>query len=93
MDTFVAHLSKVFKPFEVVPGYAESEIKYFLNVPYQKPSPIKLISPAEVKAEINKLNVQKAPGYDLIMGQILKNLPQKAIVLLTIIYNRMLRLS
>jgi hypothetical protein len=38
---------------------------------------------------INMLNPNKAPGYDLrvISGALLKNLPRKAIVLLTTIYN------
>jgi hypothetical protein len=55
--------------------------------------PIKPLSPAEVKEEIDKLNIRKAPGYDLICGHILKQLPRSAIVLLTVIFNRMLSLS
>jgi hypothetical protein len=45
------------------------------------------LSPAEVKEEIDKLNIRKAPGYDIISGQILKKLHCKAIVLLTVIFN------
>jgi len=38
-------------------------------------------------------NVRKAPGYDLISGKVLKELPKKAITILTILYNSILRLS
>jgi hypothetical protein len=38
-------------------------------------------------------NPHKAPGHDLITGEILKHLPRKAILLLTTLYNRMLHLS
>jgi len=39
------------------------------------------------------LNVRKAPGYDLISGKSLQELPPKSVVLLTTLYNSMLRLS
>jgi hypothetical protein len=52
--------------------------------------PVKPLSPTEVKEEINKCNNHKAPGFDLINRQILKELPRKAIVLLTTIYNSIL---
>jgi hypothetical protein len=55
--------------------------------------PIKAFLPKEVSQIIKKINEHKAPGYDLIMGQIFRQLPKKAVVLLTIIYNSMLRLS
>jgi hypothetical protein len=48
---------------------------------------IKAFSPKEVSQIIKKINEHKAPGYDLITGKILRQLPKKAIVLLTIIYN------
>jgi hypothetical protein len=55
--------------------------------------PIKAFSPREVRQVIEKVNQHKAPGYDLITGEILKQLPNKAIVLLLTIYNSMLKLS
>jgi hypothetical protein len=55
--------------------------------------PIKVFSPREVRQVIEKVNQHKASGYDLITGEILKELPKKAIVLLTTIYNSMFRLS
>jgi len=38
------------------------------------------------------LSVRKAPGYDLISGKVLQELPPKAVVLLTNLYNSMPRL-
>ena len=51
------------------------------------------IHSSRVKAELTRLNTRKAPGYDLISGQILKRLPCKTVVLLTVVFNRMLTLS
>jgi len=55
--------------------------------------PITPFSPAEVSAMIASLNVRKTPGYDLISGKALQELPHKAVFLLTTLYNSMLRLS
>jgi hypothetical protein len=55
--------------------------------------PIKAFSPREVRQVIEKVNQHKAPGYDLITGEILKQLTKKIKVLLKTIYNNMLRLS
>jgi hypothetical protein len=67
-------------------------MKDFLNTPCQMSLPIKAFSPKEIKEEINWLNPCKAPGYDLITGQILKALPKNAIVLLCTTFNAILRL-
>ena len=48
---------------------------------------------AGVKAEITGLNTCKAPGYNLITGQMLKHLPYKTTALLTLIFNRVFTLS
>jgi hypothetical protein len=56
--------------------------------------PIKNISIKEVSNTIKKdLNVKKAPDYDLITSKMVKELPEKALRLLIIIYNAILRLS
>jgi hypothetical protein len=55
--------------------------------------PITPFSPSEVKEAINKCTKHKPPGFDLITGLILKELPRKAIVFLTTIYNSILRLA
>ena len=42
---------------------------------------------------IVRLNVHKAPGYDLISAKVLRELPPAAVVLLTTLFNSILRLS
>ncbi|CAH0767816.1 unnamed protein product, partial [Bemisia tabaci] len=59
------------------------------NIP---PVKIKTISPSEITKEIKgKIKAKKAPGYDKISGLILKNLPNKAIMKLTAIFNAVIR--
>jgi len=55
--------------------------------------PTKHITPNEIKVLINKLKEEKSPEYDLITNKILRNLPEKTIVLITYIFNSMLRIS
>lgn len=89
-DTFAAHLNSV---FEADPGVIDQEVEDFVDAACQMSLPIKAFSPKEVKTQIDLLNTRKTPGYDLITPQILKQLPRKAIVLLTTIFNRMLSLT
>ncbi|CAG9828874.1 unnamed protein product [Diabrotica balteata] len=61
--------------------------------PFQTDERITLTSLREVSTEIKEnINPKKAPGYDLITGELLKNLPRKAIVKLTHLINAALRL-
>lgn len=93
---FADHLSEVFKPFPVTPDTDLEEqdiIKSFLDVPCQLSLPVKPITPADIRYTIKMTKVRKAPGFDLITGKILQELPDKAITLLTHIYNAMLRIS
>jgi len=46
--------------------------------------PIKPFSSKEVVEALAHINVRKARGYDLISGKVLKELPKKALNLLTI---------
>lgn len=55
--------------------------------------PIKPCSFGEVKNQILKLNNIKSPGYDKIDAIVVKNLPNKALLYLTLIFNAILRLS
>jgi hypothetical protein len=54
---------------------------------------MRLITPAEVKKHILQLKPKKAPGFDLITAEILKHLPRKGTILLTILFNAVLRLQ
>ncbi|UYV63352.1 hypothetical protein LAZ67_2003825 [Cordylochernes scorpioides] len=53
---------------------------------------LKLTSPQEVKQEITKLSANKAPGHDEITTKLIKNLPIKWVVFLTIIFNASINL-
>ena len=64
-----------------------------LDVPCPMSFPIATFSLAEVSAVIARLKVRKAPGFDLISGKLLQELPPTAVVLLTTLYISMLRLS
>ena len=64
----------------------------YLDAPCQLSPPLKASSPTQVRQAINQLNPKKVSGYDLLYGTVLKNLPRQAIVLLTTIFNSMLRL-
>jgi hypothetical protein len=55
---------------------------------------IKLVTVTEVKDEINNnINPKKAPGFDLITGEILQQLPRKAIVKITNLISAAFRLK
>lgn len=50
-------------------------------------------SPNEIKNLIQKLKIKTSPGHDQITNKILQHLPKKSIILLTYIFNSMLRMS
>jgi hypothetical protein len=90
-NLFTEYLATVFTP-DNKDNNNEDDIETFLNAPWQLSPPIRALSQTEVRNIINLLNPHEAPKYDLIAGIILENLPRKAIVFLTTIYNSMLRL-
>ena len=54
----------------------------------------KLVSPLEIAQEIdNNINPKKAPGIDEISPGLLKELPKRAIVMLTYLFNACFRLQ
>jgi hypothetical protein len=89
-QVFAEHLGRTFAPLN---NQYDEEISSYLDAPCQLSPLIRSITPAEVTKQIKLTNPHKAPGYDLITGEVLKYLPRKAIVLLTTLYNRMLHLS
>ena len=89
-NQFTQHLAKVFTPHPR--NNNDDETEAYLDAPCQLSPPLKAFSPTKVRHVINQLNPRKAPGYDLIDSTVLKNLPRKAIVLLTSIFNSMLHL-
>jgi hypothetical protein len=91
-NLFAEYLATVFTPNNKNNNNKEEDVETFLNASCQLSLRIRAFTPAEVHNIINLLNLHKAVGYGLITGALWKNLPRKAIVLLTIIYNSMLRL-
>lgn len=91
---FSNYFSEVFKPLLPNPPNDESDIFEYLDSPNQLSLPISPCTPSEVLKVIQKeINPKKSPGYDLITGRILKELPRKGILLLTFIFNAILRLE
>jgi hypothetical protein len=82
-ENFAQHHSQVFTPHNSHHAHNNDEIENFLDAPCQMTLPIKAFSPREVRQATNKVDQHKAPGYDLITGKLLRQLPKKAILLLT----------
>lgn len=90
-DVFANYFHDVFQPF---PGAMDQEVIDFIDSPNQLTFPIDPVKPSEVKAIIlSELNSKKAPGYDLITGKVLKEMSRKGFIMLTLIFNAILRLE
>ncbi|CAK1542793.1 unnamed protein product [Leptosia nina] len=74
---FADFLKDTFKPNEPDIHHTEEEIDEILNRDQQLSMPLRPVTPAEVKITINNLKPKKAPGFDLITAEVLKNLPKK----------------
>lgn len=92
-EAFKEFLEETFSPFSFCEAEDERKIKDFLDVPCQMYRPIKHCSPREVEREIIKLNPKKSPGYDFIDAKILKSLPRKGLIFLSLLFNAALRLT
>jgi len=91
---FQSHLSNIFQPHaDIVDNQHMCNVKKFLDSPLSIGPPTKYYTPNEVKNIILKYSNKKSPGFDLITAEVVKCLPKKAIILLTYIYNAILRLS
>lgn len=91
-DAFKLFLENTFTPFPICNSQQEKEVREFLDVSCQMYRPIKHFTVREVHNEIKKLN-KKTPGYDLIDHKVIKSLPKKGLIFLTVIFNTILRLS
>ena len=85
-ETFADHLENTFQPNDI-----HSDITPTTEL-HDESHLIKFFSPNEVKAVIKKLNPKKAPGHDLLSARMLKELPRKAVVMITYLFNAALRL-
>ncbi|KAK2578299.1 hypothetical protein KPH14_011921 [Odynerus spinipes] len=91
-ETFAKHLSQTFIQHNIPTSQEEiNNITKLLDSPAQDYSLIKHFSPVEIKTEIQYLNSKKAPGYDLITAKLLQELPKKAIMAITQIYNAVIK--
>lgn len=87
-EAFADHLADIFQPNDVG---TDVVIENTLNTDEEE---IRLTTPKEVAREINhNLKANKAPGYDLITAEILKQLPRKAVVMMTYLFNSAIRLK
>lgn len=91
-NLFAEYLATVFTPNDNIPN---QDIQQYLNsTTYEMPPyDLKLFTPKEIYKEISLLNNKKAPGEDLITAKMLKEIPRKGLVLLTYIFNSILRLQ
>ena len=88
-EVFAEHLEETFKPFPK--QSADENIKHKERNDRMEIRPVTL---KELRQEIkSNVNAKKAPGYDLITGQILKELPDKALVKLLHLINAVFRLE
>ncbi len=89
-EVFAEHYHNSFLPNPTVDYQIEQMVDRDILVPPELDTPIKAVTIHEMQNVISNLGNRKAPGYDMITGEVIKNLPPKAIRLLTIIYNRIL---
>jgi len=89
-----SHLAETFSPHIEVQNPQNTElVKQFLDSPLPLCLPTKSFTPNDVKFAIQKYNLKKSPGYDLITAEVARCLPKRAIVLLTVLFNAALRLA
>lgn len=92
-ELFADHLEQTFKPNEQYTRESVNNTDQLLPL-LERGEEIPLVTPKEVENDIkNNINPRKAPGFDLITGLILKQLPRKGIVKLTNLINATFRLK
>jgi hypothetical protein len=87
-QVFAAHLEQTFQPTgeRILITPLQNEEKLMQRIPLVTPKEVLQTKRAHTKP-------QKAPGFDLITGVIMQQLPRQAIVKLTHLYNAALRLK
>lgn len=93
-EAFGIFLSSVFTPNTDIGNESiDREVMEFLNSDLQLSPPIRCCTPAEVRRIIMDLDLKKAPGFELITAEVLRNLPRKGIVFITSLFNAVLRVA
>jgi len=86
------HLSKVLEPHPREIGIVqEKRLLTDTNTLAQMAALAMPFTVNEIRAAIRVLNPKKAPGYDLIINQVLQRLPEKSIRFITQFCNAVLR--
>jgi hypothetical protein len=90
-QTFANHLATVFQPHPPEPNFLPDDtLASLLETPFQLKLPVHRLKRSEVQAIINNLPPKKSPGYDLMTGKTLKELPTLCIQYLTQLFNAIL---
>jgi hypothetical protein len=89
-ELFTQYFKEVFQPHSDDPN---PDVEKYLDSPLQTSKPIKHFTYTEVYHQIQKLNKKKAPGFELINGRVLSELPVEGIISLVHLYNAVLRLK
>lgn len=84
-------MHQVFQPNPSNKIDEDREIANLLKNPLQTSLPIEPTNHNETAKIIQMLDANKTPGYDLIIPLVLKKLPHRATVLITAIFNAILR--
>lgn len=93
-EVFKDHLHNTFQPHhDILSPNHIVEVNTYLGLPSPISRPEKHFTPNEVKQTIQKYSLKKSPGFDLITAEVARCLPKKAIVLITYLFNAILRLS
>lgn len=92
-QAFADHLNNVFVPNSDQGSTQTELVSRTLNETHQLDLPINSLSISEVNQAIRKLDLNKAPGYELITAKIMRELPEEGVRLLTYIYNAIFRTS
>ena len=87
---FAEYLVDLFTPNYDAIDRAVSE---YLNTDLASTPNIRMLMPKQVETEISRLRTRKAPGIDHVRPLMLKELSRKGIVLLTYLFNGILRLQ
>jgi hypothetical protein len=85
-QAFSEHLASVFQPH---PSQNDPEEHLILELesPHQLEHPPRRFKRSEAQAVINNFKAKRSPGYDLITGKILQELPPTAVKYLTQFFN------
>lgn len=85
-NVFAEHLEKTFQPNDI---YSD----VLPTTEYNFTEDFHHFTPTQIRKMADKLRTRKAPGRDGITGQLIKELPRKGFVLLTYLFNAVVRLQ